>query len=121
MIKKADIILAIVLILLGGIISYMIAFGNNKGDTVLITVDGEEYGRYSLAEDRNISVKQNHHNNEIIIKDGMVSMGFSDCSNQVCVKTGAISKTSQSIVCLPNKVMVQIIGEGEDEYDAISK
>ncbi len=120
MIKKADIILAIILLLLGGITTYMIAFGNNQGDTVLITVDGNEYGRYALYKDRHITVKQNDHINEINIKDGKVSMDFSDCSNQICVHAGAISKISQTIVCLPNRVMVEIIGEGEPEYDAIS-
>lgn len=120
MIKKADIILAIILIIFGGVVSYMAAFGNTQGDIALITVDGKEFGRYSLDENRTIIVKQNGHINKITIKDGTVSMNFSDCSNQICVHTGAISRTSQSIVCLPNKIMVQIIGKGEVEYDAIS-
>lgn len=120
MIKKADIILAIVLIILGGFVSYVVAFGNSQGDTVLITVDGKEYGRYSLAENRSITVQQNNHINKVMIKDGIVLMSHSDCSNQVCVHTGAISRTSQSIVCLPNKVMIQIIGKGQVEYDAVS-
>lgn len=120
MIKKADIILAIILILLGCFASYIAAFSGNQGDTVVITVDGKEFGRYPLAKNEHITVKQNGHINEVIIKDGKVSMFFSDCPNQVCVNTGAISKTSQSIVCLPNKVMVEIIGKGKAEYDTIS-
>lgn len=122
MIKKADIILAAMLIIFGGMIAYMMASTDNRGHAALITVDGKEYGTYSLYENKSITVKQNGHINKIIIKDGMVSMAFSDCINQTCVHTGAISKTSQSIVCLPNKVMVQITGQGqgEAEYDAIS-
>lgn len=120
MIKKADIILAIILILLGCFISYWAAFGSSAGDYVYITVDGKEFGTYSLSENREVVINQNNHTNKIIIKDGTVSMFFSDCANQVCVDTGSISKTTQSIVCLPNKVMVQIIGKGESQYDAVS-
>lgn len=120
MIKKADIILAVLLIIAGLAASLFSVISTDSGETVVVTVDGEEFGRYSLAEDRTITVKKNNHTNEIIIKDGTVSMLFSDCANQVCVNTGAVSKTSQSIVCLPNKVMVEIEGGGEPEYDAIS-
>ncbi|MFV0517263.1 MAG: NusG domain II-containing protein [Aminipila sp.] len=120
MIKKADIALAIILIIFGSVIAFMTASSATKGDTVLITTDGKEFARYPLVENREITVEQNNHTNEIIIKDGRVSMSFSDCSNQVCVHTGSISQTTQSIICLPNKVMVQIIGKGEPEYDAIS-
>lgn len=120
MIKRADIVLAIILIILGGMISYISAFNSNQGDTVLITVDGKEFGKYSLGEDKTITVKQKDHINKVIIKDGTVAMNFSDCPNQVCVHAGKISRTSQSVVCLPNRVMVQIIGKGEPEYDAIS-
>ncbi|QAT43937.1 NusG domain II-containing protein [Aminipila luticellarii] len=120
MIKRADIILAVILILLGGLVSYVAAQGDSRGDMVLITVDGKEYGRYSLSENRDIVVKQNGHMNKILIREGMVSMGAADCSNQICVNTGTIEKTSQSIICLPNKVVVQIIGKEEAGYDAVS-
>lgn len=120
MIKKADIILAVILIFAGLAASAYSVIGTDAGNTVVVTVDGKEFGRYPLAEEQTIVVKKNNHTNEIIIKDGTVSMLFSDCANQVCVNTGAISKTSQSIVCLPHKVMVEIEGGGEPEYDAIS-
>lgn len=120
MIKKADIMLAAVLIILGIGASYLSVSGDSGAERVVITAHGKEFGTYSLAENRHILVEREGHTNEIIIKDGEVSMFFSDCNNQVCVQTGRISRTSQSIVCLPNKVMVQIEGKGETEYDAVS-
>ena len=61
------------------------------------------------------------HTNNIIIEDGHVSMAYSDCANQVCVDTGAIHLSGDSIVCLPNKVMVEITGGGKDgDVDVIS-
>lgn len=120
MIRKADIILAILLIIAGLAVSYAFAAGNQTGQTVYIMVEGEEYGYYSLLEDQTVSVEQDGHINKITIKDGKVSMAFSDCRNQDCVLQGEISDTSQSIVCLPNKVVVEIRG-GQQEYDAVVK
>ena len=85
----------------------------NSWHTVSIVLDGELYGTYSLSEDQTIEVVQeNGHSNYITIKDGTVSMAYSTCKNQVCVNTGAISETKDSIVCLPNKVMIEIQSSG---------
>ena len=46
--------------------------------------------------------------NTVVIKDGLVYMSDATCKNQVCVNTGKISKKGESIVCLPNKVIVEI-------------
>ena len=35
-------------------------------------------------------------------------MTSSTCKNQVCVQTGTISHTKDSIACLPNRVIVEI-------------
>ncbi|MDD4377102.1 MAG: NusG domain II-containing protein [Eubacteriales bacterium] len=122
MIKKADIFLFIVLVILGLIISYLSVADSVTGTKAIITVDGKVYGIYSLTNNQTITVKENDHLNKITIKDGAVSMSFSDCHNQICVHHSPISKTKESIVCLPNKVMVEIVGgtEKEDDLDAIS-
>lgn len=46
--------------------------------------------------------------NTVVIKDGEVYMESASCKNQICVNTGKISKKGESIVCLPNKVIVEI-------------
>lgn len=120
MIRKADIILAVILIILGLIVSYTFASDNDTGSMVSITADGELYAYYPLNEDRDIKVSQNDNINKITIKDGQVSMAFSDCANQDCVLHHAISKTAETIVCLPNKVIVEIEG-GDSGFDAVAK
>ena len=109
MIKKADIILFILILAAGLAVSWWSLIANTTGDKVIITVDGQLYGTYSLSQDQTIEVVQDDsHSNYITIKDGMVSMAYSTCKNQVCVETSAIRETKDSIVCLPNKVMVEI-------------
>ncbi len=119
MIKKADIVLFVVLLLGGIALSLLSAAGNSAGGQVEITANGEPYGTYSLSKNQTIEIKQNGHINKITIKDNTVQMSYSDCKNQVCVKDGRISRTNQSIVCLPNRIVIRITG-GEEEYDAIS-
>lgn len=118
-IKKADIILLIILVIVGGLISWLSVSTGTTGKEAVVTVNGKLYGSYSLYQDQEITIKQHSHINKITIKNGYVQMTESDCKNQLCVKQGAINKTSQSIVCLPNRVMIEIKG-GKEKYDAIS-
>lgn len=120
MIKKADIILAAALIVIGLAMSYFFSFGNEAGNQVLITCDGEKFGSYFLFEDNEVVIDRNNHLNKVTIHDGIVSMKFSDCNGQDCVHQGDISKSGEAIICLPNKVVVEITG-GNAEYDSISK
>lgn len=119
-IKKADIILFLVLIFATLGLWWFSLSGEVTGQKAVITVDGKEYGVYSLSKNQTIEIVQHGHNNKITIKNGAVQMTYSDCKNQTCVNTGQITETSQTIVCLPNKIMVEIVG-GEEKYDAISK
>lgn len=121
MIKKADIFLLIALIVIGGFISFGSVAGSVSGDTVLVSVNGEPYGTYDLSKDQEVVINSNGHTNHITIKSGTVQMSSSDCRNQVCVNTGSISMTHEKIVCLPNKVVVEIrSSNGGGEYDVIS-
>ena len=117
-IKKADIVLFVILILIGLGLSWWSAASAAYGQKAVITVDGQLYGTYSLDENQTIEVGQDGHLNKITIKDGQVSMTFSDCSGQDCIQQGKISQTSQSITCLPNRIVIEIRGDSS-EYDAV--
>ena len=115
MIKKADIVLFILILIFGTAVSIWSLTANTAGVKATVTVDGQVYGTYNLLEDQEIQVVQDDdHINYITIKDGTVSMTFSTCKNQVCVNTSTISETMDSIVCLPNKVMIEIQGSKQE-------
>lgn len=120
MFKKADIILACVLIAAGIAASYMLSFGKSDGARLDISCDGEVFGSYSLLEDREITIERGGHINKVTISDGTVSMSFSDCRGQDCIHQGSISQTGESIICLPNKVVLEISGDS-DKYDTIAR
>mgnify|MGYP000075787277 FL=1 len=118
-IKKADIVLFVCLVLAGAVMSLAALTSGKEGANVVITVDGSVYGTYPLSEDREITVSRNGHMNKITIKDNTVQMSEADCSNRLCIKTGRISRTNEAIVCLPNRVMVKITG-GDSDVDVIT-
>lgn len=120
MIKKADIILFICILVVGIGVSIASFSAGDSGSYVDVTISGDLYGTYDLNKDQTVTIKQNSHTNKIIIKDGKVSMSFSNCYGQDCVQHDSISKTNESITCLPNKVMVTIKGDKEGGYDVIS-
>lgn len=76
-----------------------------RGATAVVTVDGEERYRCSLLMEREITIDDT---NTLVIKDGTADMISADCPDQICVKQTAISKAGETIICLPNKVVVTI-------------
>lgn len=79
-----------------------------KGDTLIETYSLNKNGAYDIKIDNNF--------NRIIIKKGTVYMDKADCPDKLCVKQGKISKSGESIICLPHKVVVKISAE-ERESD----
>ena len=76
-----------------------------KGATAVVTVDGEEYYRSSLFIEKEIAIDDR---NTLVIKEGRADMIFADCPDQICVKHAPISNVGETIICLPNKVVVTI-------------
>ena len=54
------------------------------------------------------------------IRDGSAYVRKSDCAGQDCVHSHEISRNGETIVCLPNKLLLEVKG-GEKAYDSISK
>lgn len=90
--------------------------------SIRITVDGTEYGIYSLDEDQIISIGDT---NVCEIKYGKVRMTQAQCPDQLCIKQGAIDTSGGMIVCLPNKVTIEgekteNSGTANDGVDSVS-
>lgn len=118
--RKADIILLIMLIVIGAVSSVALSMSETSGSRVEIRLNGKLYGSYSLAEDRTIRIENRKKYNVVQIRNGKVSVTEASCKNQICVEHAPISKTGETIVCLPNKLSVTIPGKGDDQYDAVS-
>ena len=93
--------------------------GAVEGSNILITVDGEEYGTYSLFEEQTITIGEGDKENIIVIKAGKAYMKEASCPDQLCVDQNEISFDKESIICLPNKVVITVISDVESDVDGI--
>ena len=117
--KKNDWILVTVILVLAGIgFLIYISFGRQTAGIVKVTVDGELFGTYSLEKEQEIKINDTNH---LIIIDSQADMIEADCPDQICVEHKTISKNKETIVCLPNKVIVEIVGGEDVEMDAVAK
>ncbi len=122
---KNDLILLVVLLAVAALGFYFFYFRNRpQGDQVQITIDGTVYGTYSLSKEQEIQIPDvsGATTNVLSIKDGKAKMIEANCPDKLCEYQNAISKSGESIICLPNKVVVTVTGEQDDDtIDAFSK
>lgn len=72
------------------------------------------YQVLSLGEDATVTVTGSLGTNIIEVANGCVRCLESDCSNQTCVKQGWVSGRGQTVVCLPHKLIVQVVADPAD-------
>ena len=112
--RKTDIALILVLAL----IPCAMLFYNVKtasamtGAYLSVAVDGWETGKYDLGEDQTIRIGET---NVCEIKDGRVRMIYAKCPDQICVHSRDIGAEGGIIVCLPNKVILEIRNADSDK------
>lgn len=116
--KKNDYVL-IAGILLAAVILLVVfqRVWSGDGAVVEVTVGGKVYGEYRLDKDQTIEI---HNTNLLEIRDGKADMIDADCPDKLCVEQKAISKNGESIVCLPNQVVVTVTTGEQTENDAVA-
>ncbi len=87
--------------------------GGEEGESFEILLDGESFGRYSLFENAEIPVKDLC---VVSVSGGAVSVASSVCPNQSCVRHAPVHKSGETVVCLPNRVVIRIDGESATDF-----
>ena len=109
--KRRDFLLIGGLLLTSLVLFLVVEIGRKGGNEVIVRIDGQEQGRYSLsAEGRYVL---NGGTNVLCIEGGKAFMESADCPDKVCIHRGEIGKAGEMIVCLPNRLTVTVAGGGE--------
>lgn len=87
--------------------------------TVEVSIDGETVERCALSTYEGGVYESRGYTLTVEAADGAVRVSESDCPNQDCVHSGAISRAGQSVVCLPARIAVTLEGAAAD-YDLIA-
>lgn len=117
---RNDLLLGAGILLIAGVaaIVYTIMVPSKSGN-VVVKVDGEVVGVYPLSEDRETVIRTENGTNTLVIKDGTAYLKDADCPDKLCVKQGKISKTGKIIICLPHKLIVEIVAGEESGLDGV--
>ena len=90
----------------------------DEGAVAVVTVDGKRHSSYPLSVDREVVIEtEDGGSNILVIKDGKAYISSASCPDGICSKHKPISSTEQSIICLPNGVVITV--EGETSPDAV--
>lgn len=108
----ADVILIASLLVFALSVFLITSLSREEGAVAVVSVDGAVVAEYPLSRDGEYSL--NGGTNILVIEDGAAFMKDADCPDKLCVHQKKKSKTGERIVCLPNRVMVEIEGEGEE-------
>ena len=119
------------LLLLGGLLLFALVLfawlslapGNGERSAVL-TVGGEMVHTFPLSKGGTPSEYSltGRAGGDIVIRSegGRIRMLRSDCPDGRCVRTGWIKHPGEAAVCLPNRLVLKVIGSGDTEFDAPS-
>ena len=119
--KRSDLKLIAALLLAGLVLIALILCTRRDGRCAVVQVDGQSIVRLPLAENREYPVEIGGTvTNVLRIQDSSVRMAEANCPDLLCVHRGAIRYAGDSIVCLPNRVVVVITGEDALDLDAVA-
>ena len=112
-----DILVVLAVVALAAASALTVWPGRDSGSlTAVVTADGEELDRFAPA-DLAAGPRTYTHNGytlTVTAEDGGLRVSEADCPTQDCVHTGAMSRSGQSIVCLPARIIIQLTGGQAD-------
>lgn len=121
--RRMDFILIAVVMLIALISAVIVYLTHNKGDMAVIKVDGNIVSELSLSDNTTIIIEgYQGGSNTVSIIDGKAYVSEADCPDEICVKTGGISRAGETIVCLPHRVVVEIKssnGTHNEDFDSV--
>ena len=111
-----------ILLIVTGLIAFLFSkFFFTKSMDSRVEVTGRAFQKYyDIHEDRVLNVEGPLGETIVIIEDGEVRVEDSPCREKICIKMGSKKRVGDQIVCVPNRVIVEITGENQT-VDGISR
>ncbi len=107
--KRGDLWLILGVLLAAAGLFVLLWWLPKPGAAVEITVDGRLYATLPLDSPTTLEIPSDT-GNTLVIADGQATVTAAGCPDGICVRHRAIHRTGESIVCLPNQVVITVIG-----------
>jgi hypothetical protein len=118
---KNDIILAVIVVVVAATGLLLVNVFRTEGSFAVIKIDGKETERYPLSVNTEVVIETGYDGrNTLVIEDSKAFMKDANCPDKICEGHSKISYKGETIVCLPHKVVIEIVAdENTDELDAV--
>jgi hypothetical protein len=93
------------------------SFLRANGDRITVTVNGELYGVYRLDEDAEVELRTGANGEELnylVIREGRAYIETATCPDGICASHKPIFRVGESIVCLPHRIVITVVGPEND-------
>ena len=96
---------------------------SSNGNKVIIEQDARQIAILDLNKNQEYKIYDKSGNicNIVLISDGLASMKYANCKDKICVNHNKISKNNESIICLPNKVIVTVVSDKDSNVDEVAR
>lgn len=117
---RNDVIFIVALVVVIAVAGACLYFFRGEGNAVTVSVDGKVIATYPLNEDRveDIYTEKDGHN-RLVIKDGKAWVETASCPDGICAAHKPIHREGESVVCLPNKVVITVITADGNQGDGV--
>lgn len=118
---KNDLILIIAFVVAVFVVFSVFLITRKDGDTVKVKINGVTTAEYKLNQDFTTVIDSyNNGKNTLVIENGRVYIKDADCPDKICENHRPISKSGETIVCLPNRLIIIIErSKGENNPDIV--
>ena len=118
---RNDIILAVIVIAVAAMGLLLLNVFKTEGSFVAVKIDGEETARYPLSVNTEVVIETGDDGrNTLVIEDNKAFMKDANCPDKICEGHSKISYKGETIVCLPHKVVIEIVAsDSENELDVV--
>ena len=121
--KKGDYIVISLLLTLFIVMSVKInsSYIDTDDKYVSVQVNGEEIKQITISEElKTYPIRTSFGLNVLQIKNKKVKIIEASCPDKIDVKFGEIDKVGQSIICMPNRLIIQIKSNKPNELDVVN-
>lgn len=108
--KKGDMWLILGVAAAAAVLFVLLWWLPKTGSAVEVTVDGKPFITLPLWEPTAVDIPAADGSCTLVIADGQATVTAATCPDHICVRHRPISRTGESIVCLPNRVVVTVVG-----------
>ncbi len=101
------------------VVTAVYAYGGG-GEAAYVSIrSGEIEWIYELESDRIVEIEGPLGVSTIEIHDGNAHFTDSPCRDKICISMGKIDRSGEWAACLPNSVLIRIIGKQDESIDAL--